>query len=176
MFFLNLRKIVVVWPHCRSSVINEFDVTYGVYPVNSSYILTIIPGWFMTSSMEAFSALFGPLCGEFPVTGEFTSQRPVTRSFDVFFVLRLNKRLNKQSWGWWFGTPWCSLLWRHCNELQTFITDDRQEGHSVHNSYNTHSHSLTTKGLIKKRHAHFCLINCPLLSNKKNRITKYAKM
>ena len=41
---------------------------------------------------------------------------PVTRSFDVFFDLRLNKRLNKQPWGWWFETPsW--LLWRHCNGL-----------------------------------------------------------
>ena len=28
------------------------------------------------------------------------SQRPVTRSFDVFFDLRLNERLNKKSWGW----------------------------------------------------------------------------
>ena len=55
----------------------------------------------------------GLLCGEF--TGEFPSQRPVTRSFDVFFGLRLNKRLSKQSWGWWFETPLCSL-WRHRNE------------------------------------------------------------
>ena len=35
------------------------------------------------------------------VTGEFQAQRPVTRSFDVFFDLRPNKRLSKQSWGWW---------------------------------------------------------------------------
>ena len=35
-----------------------------------------------------------------PVTGEFPAQRPVTRSFDVFLDLRLNKRLSKQSWGW----------------------------------------------------------------------------
>ena len=49
-----------------------------------------------------------------PVTGEFPTQRPVTRIFDVFFDLRLNKRLSKQSWGWWFET--LSLpLWRHCN-------------------------------------------------------------
>ena len=27
---------------------------------------------------------------------------PVTRSFDVFFDLRLNTRLSKQWWGWWF--------------------------------------------------------------------------
>ena len=37
-----------------------------------------------------------PLCGEFAGhTGEFPAQRPVTRSFDVFFDLRLNKRLGK---------------------------------------------------------------------------------
>ena len=28
----------------------------------------------------------------------------------------LNKRLNKQSWGWWFETPSRSL-WRHCNDI-----------------------------------------------------------
>ena len=39
---------------------------------------------------------------------------PVTRSFDVFFDLRLNKRLSKQSWGWWFETL-SRPLWRHCN-------------------------------------------------------------
>ena len=36
--------------------------------------------------------------------------------FDVFFDLRLNKQLNKQSWGWWFETPSRSL-WRHYNEI-----------------------------------------------------------
>ena len=33
-------------------------------------------------------------------TGEFPARRPVTRSFDVFFDLRLNKRLSKQSQGY----------------------------------------------------------------------------
>ena len=42
-----------------------------------------------------------------------SSQRPVTRSVDVFFDLRLNKRLSKQS-SLWFETPSRSL-WRHCN-------------------------------------------------------------
>ena len=42
--------------------------------------------------------------------------RPVTRSFDFVFDLRLNKRLSKQSWGWWFETLPCPL-WRHCNAL-----------------------------------------------------------
>ena len=48
------------------------------------------------------------------VWGIHRSQRPVTRSFDVFFDLRLNKELSKQWWGWWFETLSCAL-WRHCN-------------------------------------------------------------
>ena len=40
---------------------------------------------------------------------------PVTRSFDVFFDLRLNKRLGKQSWRWWFETLF-HPLWRHRND------------------------------------------------------------
>ena len=57
-----------------------------------------------------------------PLCGELTGHRwiPLTKASDaelwVFFDLRLNKRLNKQSWGWWFETPWRSL-WRHCNGL-----------------------------------------------------------
>ena len=57
----------------------------------------------------------GSCAGNSPVTGVFPSQRPVTRSFNVFFDLRLNKRLSKQSWGWWFETP-SRPSWRHCNE------------------------------------------------------------
>ena len=47
--------------------------------------------------METFYALLAFCVGNSPVTDEFPSQRPVTRSFDVFFDLRLNKRLSKQS-------------------------------------------------------------------------------
>ena len=46
------------------------------------------------------------------VTGEYP---PVTRSFDVFFDVRLNKQLSKQCWGCWFETP-SHPLWRHCND------------------------------------------------------------
>ena len=63
--------------------------------------------------METFSALLAICAGNSPVTGEFPTQRPVTRSFDVFFDLRQNKRLSKQPWGWWFETP-SRPLWRHC--------------------------------------------------------------
>ena len=68
----------------------------------------------MTSSNGNIFRVTGPLCGEFTGPGEFPTQRPVTRSFDVYFDLRLNKRLSKQSWGWWFETLLCSL-WRHRN-------------------------------------------------------------
>ena len=68
----------------------------------------------MTSSNGNIFRVTGPLCGEFTGLGEFPTQRPVTSSFDVFFDLRLNKRLSKQPWGWRFETPsW--PLWRHCN-------------------------------------------------------------
>ena len=39
--------------------------------------------------------------------------------FDVFFDLRLNKRLRKHSWGGWVERPSRSL-WRHCNELHWY--------------------------------------------------------
>ena len=66
--------------------------------------------------MATFSALQAICAGNSPVTGEFPAQRPVTRSFDIFLDLHLNKRLSKQSWGWWFEMPSRSL-WRHCNEF-----------------------------------------------------------
>ena len=68
--------------------------------------------------METFSALLAICAGNSPVPGEFLAQRPVTRSFDIFFDLRLNKRLSKQSWGWWFETLSCPL-WRHSNGNST---------------------------------------------------------
>ena len=49
----------------------------------------------MTSSNGNVFRVTGHLCGEFPVPGESPTQRPVTRSFDVFFDLRLYRRLSK---------------------------------------------------------------------------------
>ena len=49
------------------------------------------------------------------VPGEFPAQRPVTRIFMFSLICALNKRLSKQSCGWWFETP-SRPLWRHCNE------------------------------------------------------------
>ena len=77
-----------------------------------------IPLWHYFMMMSSNGNIFrvtGHLCREF--TGRrwiFPAQRPVTQSDQVFFDLRLNKPLNKQSCGWWFETPSRSS-WRHCN-------------------------------------------------------------
>ena len=66
---------------------------------------------------DTFSALLVICAGNSPVNGEFPAQKPVRRSFAVFLDLRLNKRLSKQWWSWWFETPLRSLL-RHCNDTK----------------------------------------------------------
>ena len=53
-------------------------------------VTSLVLGEFMTTSPNGnIFRVTGPLCGNSPVTGEFPSERPVTRSFDVFFDLRL---------------------------------------------------------------------------------------
>ena len=52
--------------------------------------------------METYSVLLALYEGNSPVTGGFPSQRPVTRSFGVFFDLHLDKHLSKQSRHRWF--------------------------------------------------------------------------
>ena len=74
----------------------------------------------MTSSNGNIFRVTGPLCGEF--TGDRRS--PHTKASDAelwffFYDLRVNKRLSKQSWGWWFETT-SSSLWRHCNVRDQF--------------------------------------------------------
>ena len=70
------------------------------------------PWW--RHQMETFSTSLAICAGNSPASGEFPAQRPVSRSFHVFFDLCLNTRLRKQQWGWWFETL-SRPLWRHCN-------------------------------------------------------------
>ena len=81
---------------------------------STTRLLYVVPWW--RHQMETFSALLAICTGNSPVPGEFPTQKPVTRSCDVFFDLRLNKRLSKQSWGWWFETLSCPL-WLQCNDF-----------------------------------------------------------
>ena len=97
-----------------SYVLNEpyrgFQTQY--IPVSSAHFLK---AWWR-HQMKTFLVLL-PYCAAIsPVPGEFTSQRPVARSFDVFFDLRPNTQVSKQSWGWLSETP-SSSLWRQCNGL-----------------------------------------------------------
>ena len=116
--------------------------------------------WWWRHQMETFSALLA-LC---VVTDEFPSQRPVMRSFAIFFHLPLNKRLRKQSWGWWFETPCCSL-WRHCNVVRKFSNFDRIRL-EVSKNLKTEAHFTTSQRRHNERdgisnHRRFeCILNC----------------
>ena len=98
--------------------------------------------------METFPALLAICAGNSPVTGEFPAQRPVTRSFDIFLDLRLNKRLSKQCWGWWFKTPSRSLI-RHCNAEKNdagwayMQTDPFHKSHNAPDKYPTMLYFVT---------------------------------
>ena len=87
-------------------------------PLEDLLALHVCCGIAMMTSLNAIngniSASLAICVGNSPVTGEFPTQKPVTRSFDAFFHLRLNKQLSKQSWGWWFETL-SRPVWRHCN-------------------------------------------------------------
>ena len=95
----------------RKTSYSEYCGYVSIHPDISRMLHCVLH--MMTSSNGNIFRVTGPLCGEFTGPGEFPTQRPVARSFDVFFDLRLNKRLSKQPWGWWFETPSWSL-WRQC--------------------------------------------------------------
>ena len=91
--------------------------SYGCYRSEATYDGII--------KMEQFSALLAICVWNSTVTGEFPAQRPVTRSFDVFYDLCLNEFLSKQSWGWWFETPSCPL-WRHSSAWGIWVNISRE--------------------------------------------------
>ena len=103
---LNLR---VGNAHARSLFTES--VPYVVHNIKQS-IFALCRHW-----METFPALLAICAGNSSVTGKFPAQRPVTRSFDGFVYLRLNKRLSKQSRSGWFETL-SRQLWRHCNGIR----------------------------------------------------------
>ena len=125
-YYMNISWIEETW-----NVVNLVMISLIKYYVSKQNLINIaciiyeilLYPWFFGSSwwrrhMETFSALLAICAGNSPVPGEFPAQRPVTRSFDVYFDLRPNKGLSKQSRGWWFETLSCSL-WRHRNSSPT---------------------------------------------------------
>ena len=95
------------WPKC---------VGLNVLTSQGSFWVCAQPTWWR-HQMKTFSALLALCARSSRVTGEFSWQRPVTRSFDVFFDLSLNKWLSKRLRRQWFEMPSHSL-WCHCNEWE----------------------------------------------------------
>ena len=116
--------------HCSFPIIQKYQSIFrlvnqihaGDSPISKKQgLCSSLPNsHMMTSSNGNIFRVTGPLCGEFTGPGEFPTQRPVTRSFDLFFDLRLNKPLSKQPWGWWFETLSRSL-WRHRNAVDGVV-------------------------------------------------------
>ena len=110
--------------------VNYFENAWSIFPDLERLLKLFFKGehsWWR-HQMETFSVLLALCAGNSPVSGEFAAQRPVTRIFDVFFDLRLIKRLNKHSRGWWFETL-LRPLWRQCNIpylscVVSTVTDD----------------------------------------------------
>ena len=120
---LEKLKRMVITLHCWNILYNATADPEGLFqdtcPASIWRLLErtircvqIVTWW--RHQIETFFALLALCAGNPPFTGEFPSQRPVTRTFDIFFDLRPNKRLSKQSWGWWFEAP-SRPLCRHCN-------------------------------------------------------------
>ena len=105
----------------EESKVKEWYVCFRKHFMKGNYChwtqQEVITWW--RHQMETFSALLALCAGNSPVSGEFPAQRPVTRSFDVYFDLHLIKLLSKHSRGWWFETLSCPL-WRHRNENHNF--------------------------------------------------------
>ena len=80
----------------------------------------------MTSSNGNIFRVTGPLCGEFTGARWIPRTKASDAELCVFFDLRLNKRLSKQSWGWWFETQ-SGSLWRHCKECSFMLTTNPQQ-------------------------------------------------
>ena len=94
--------------------------------------------------MEHSSTLLALCEGNPPATGGFPPQRPLTRSLDIFFDLRPNKRWSKQWWGWWFETQ-SRPLWRYCNVSRNC---------KINPSYNNH-HDLEMFRFMTQPHNYF---------------------
>ena len=107
-----MRLILEAWRAAihRESMVSRYNSHNNGCQANRPFLIK------MTSSNGSIFRVTGPLFGEFTSHRWIPLTKPVTRSFDGFCDLRLNKRLSKQSRRWWFVTQPCSL-WRHCNGI-----------------------------------------------------------
>ena len=119
--FLIYDTVIAISPRCESSggfvVLRKVNKYYWESPIMrhnwrmlwlSAELVNIYGEYMCNQNMMTSSngtlCVTGPLWGEPPIADGFPKQRPVTQSFDVFFDLRLNKQLSKQSRCWSFET------------------------------------------------------------------------
>ena len=114
MAFCYKIEILFIQIAFQSMHITQFDYVITIIRLNMEQANLVVPWTFAfvdftktycpcwRHQIETFSALLALCAGKSPATGEFPSQRPVIRSFDVFFDLHLNKWLSKQSRRRWF--------------------------------------------------------------------------
>ena len=118
--FPNFDNAGAVPPKSLELVYFEISLTKMSHDVKDSHTPQQVISWWR-HKMETFSVLLALSAENSPVNGEFPSQSPVTRSFDVFFDLLLNKRLNKQSRRLWFEIPsrswWRRFNYQYNNEI-----------------------------------------------------------
>ena len=123
----NAENVSFWWRHRGANLLDNFNAmedTMNKYVPMCKFLITFAQRpehILLHDDVIKFSALLAICVGISPVPGEFPVQRAVTRSFDVFFDLHLNKRLSKQSQGWWFETL-LRPLWRHSNGAATVST------------------------------------------------------
>ena len=88
---------------CHGRVITVPCAKLCCYPIHTIWMRVKSTAWWR-HQMETFSPLLGLCVGNSPVTDDFPTQRPVTRSFEVFFDLRMNQQLSKHCSRRWFET------------------------------------------------------------------------
>ena len=127
-YLVSLTVSWTVWSHqqsyeigcnCKKTGPNTIMLMTAILLYRHGYlalgwIATTNPDVMMTSSNGNIFRVTGHLCGEF--TGHRWIPRTKASGAEIwcFLDLRPNKRLSKQSWGWWFETL-LRPLWRHCN-------------------------------------------------------------
>ena len=107
----------VLWSLSRlPSTVKSFHLGTAISYPGLVSIYKDYPPRMMTSSNGNMFRVTGHLCGEFTGPRWIPRTKASDARFDVFFDLRLNKWLSKQSWGWWFETLF-RPLWRHRNGI-----------------------------------------------------------
>ena len=97
------------WPLNKHTRHRLFEI-----PWRCGYVIFISSQMIASSNGNIFRVT-GHLCREFTCHRLIPRTKASEAELWCFLCLRLNKRLSKQSWCWWFETP-SRPLWRHRND------------------------------------------------------------